>query len=205
MPMFAYIRIILASHGDRDVGDWTNVLFVVIMLVFWAIGGILKAKSGKAKAQREEGSARRRPGLGEDRQVPGKPVQVPSPRAIRTSEAEPGTERPIIRRVQRPIRARDLAAGLRSVSQELPACGEQDVHIELSEELQSLETKQQADRDRGDILLGLSPSPGLMFASSESRLGTRALLDLDSAEKLRKAILHYEVLGKPMALREPFS
>ena len=192
--MLEFLKTILASDGERKLDDWTNILFVVVLVAFWAIGGILKAKSSKGRGGQDEDAGRR--------EGPTKVRQRPSGRGIVRPEAEPGPERPTMRRVQRPIRMRTLEVGP-PVSQETPAAGEQDVHIELLEEPQTLETKQQTERRRGQVLPGLSQ--GLIFRSAESRLGAKALLDLDDAEKLRKAILHYEVLGKPVALREPFS
>ncbi len=202
--MFEFLKIILASNGERKFNDWKNILFVVVLVAFWAIGGILKAKSSKGRAGEDEGAERRGPGpVRGRREGPTKVRQRPSARGILRPKAEPGPERPTMRRVQRPIRMRTLEVGRRPVSRETPAAGEQDVHIELLEEPQTLETKQEIERRRGQVLAGLSQ--GLIFPSAGRRLGAKALLDLDDVEKLRKAILHCEILGKPVALREPFS
>jgi hypothetical protein len=46
-------QIILAARSD-DVEGWMNVLVVVLLAVFWAIWGVLKARAKKNEAEKEE-------------------------------------------------------------------------------------------------------------------------------------------------------
>ena len=55
-------QIILLARGE-DVDKWTNVLFVVVLAVFWVVGSIIKAKSKKPEGEEEkEGQLSRKPG-----------------------------------------------------------------------------------------------------------------------------------------------
>src|SRR4030042_3496810 len=49
-----YTKIILAARDDIE--GWMNILFVVILAVFWALGGILKAKSKRFITEQDESS-----------------------------------------------------------------------------------------------------------------------------------------------------
>jgi hypothetical protein len=228
-------QMILVAQGE-DVGKWTNILFVIVLAVFWVVGSIVKAKSKKPEGEEEkEGQLSRKPGgklkeiaerierelsqLTGDRAYkqqqqakgPGgesspqasqaRPVG-PSPRTrygpqaarLPTSPARPG------------IQARQASGRPRtmptpafrlpeepSVSPELPA-----VPTGI-EELPHYITEPAG---------GLTDEYGHIAAEkprAESAL--QPLLDLDYAapEELRRAILHYEILGKPLSLREPGS
>jgi flagellar biosynthesis/type III secretory pathway M-ring protein FliF/YscJ len=46
-------QIILAIRSD-DVGGWMNILVVVLLAVFWAIWGILKARAKKNESEDDE-------------------------------------------------------------------------------------------------------------------------------------------------------
>jgi hypothetical protein len=160
-------QIILAARGD-DVEGWINTLVVVLLVVFWAVGGILKARAKKTEAEDEEEGYGKKPFKPGARPATAKPmykaqraqVRRPQPQRIRADmKIEPRRAKPSItgRKVQEPKAA---AAKMAVAEPEKPVSALEELIIE-------------------------------------------PLLSAEEPDELRKAILHYEILGKPLSLREP--
>lgn len=159
-------QMILAARGD-DAEGWINTLVVVLLVVFWAVGGILKARAKKTKAEDEEEYGEK-PFKPSARPATAKPmykaqrvrVRRPQPQRIRAGmKIEPGRAKPSVtgRKVQGP----KAAVAKTAVEQpEKPVSAPEEPAIE-------------------------------------------SLLSGEEPDELRKAILHYEILGKPLSLREP--
>ena len=50
-------QMLLARGNDGDDSGWMQLLILVIMAVFWALGGILKAKAGREQTDQGDVSA----------------------------------------------------------------------------------------------------------------------------------------------------
>ena len=199
-------QIILAGRSD-DAEGWMNILFVVVLAAFWAIAGIVKAKAKKSE--------------GRDEQLPGKPVRRPP---LHSREAR----EQMLRQLQRPagsaqgqrqqprpaarqprMKFADLRAAVRKFSVEAeqafqPQSGKPTPELKpvLTEPQNPPETVELPE-PAGTSTKGLQdkqiPEPEQM---PESEYLSELLTDYADSEELRRAILHYEILGKPLSLRD---
>jgi len=160
----------------RDLEGWTNILFIVGLAAFYIIGSIIKIKTSKKKEQEQPG---RKPPEPTPVGGPPRPLQkTPYQQARRPVGPTPKSQpRPQVAKPQAQPPRRKITRP-QPVGRKLPAKkAEQAIGLEAIEPLEALK---------------LSP-----------RYLSEILSDYDDPEKLRRAILHYEILGKPMALRDP--
>lgn len=184
-------RLILVARSD-DVERWMNILIIVVLAAFWAIASLVKAK--KAEQQ--------------DQQEPPTPGQKPYPTSRRMA-TKPSQQR------ARPRPAgRVAAARYRHRPQPRPrstlATPPEPAEKPLSQQkLPSLSVS--LEQDVQALAEETSPFIEGLPHTSESTAGEtleyepafESLLDYDDADELRRAILHYEILGKPLSLRGP--
>ena len=203
---------IIGVLADSDTDKWTNILFVVVLAIFWLGGGLLKILGGKAQKRRQQ-----RQGLGQLRPIKPQPgAAPPTKRPVRPApKIQP---RPQIQRPRSPKRTvvRPRAAVPR------PTSAKPDVElapVELLKELQpkghqlSVPTPKLAQvKPEFEELPDFTAKAVKKLAPKDARLisqtpPTKYLADILSdyadAESLRRAILHYEILGKPISLRGP--
>ncbi len=198
-------QIILAGRSD-DAEGWMNILFVVVLAVFWAIAGIVKAKAKKSE--------------GRDEQLPGKPVRKPPlhsreareqmlSRLQRPAGSAQGQDQQPRPATQKPrLKFADLQAAVRKFAVEAeqafqPQSGKQTPELEpaLTEpqiKAETVELKPISKTVKG-LQDKLVPEPGQM---PESEYLSELLTDYADPEELRRAILHYEILGRPLSLRD---
>ncbi len=200
------LQIILARRND-DAEGWMNILIVVVLVVFWAIGGIIKAKSKK-------------PG-GRDEQLPGKPVRKPPvhsreareqmlsrlQRSAGSAQSQRQQPRPAAQKPR--LKFADLQAAVRKFAVEAeqafqtntkdpapelePALKEPQIKAEIPELTEPSVTSIRESQDKW------ASEPEQMI---ESEYLSELLTDYADPEELRRAILHYEILGKPLSLRD---
>jgi hypothetical protein len=199
-------HIIPLARKD-DVDSWMNILFVVVLAVFWIVGGIIKAKKNKPKAQ-------------DDEQLPLKPAHRPPARSKSLLEqfleqargpVKPAQRRPSRPGVQQPT---SKLAALRSVAQKYAAEVEQAARLQTTKptpepELSPPEPHIQPDirelpefTDKAVKKLQAKRVP-IPAEIADSRHLSEILSDYSDPDELRRAILHYEILGKPLSLRYP--
>ena len=201
-------QIILAAR-DKNFESWTNILFIVVIGIFWIVGGILKAKANKSKQQEQEQPGRKLPEAAPRRAR--KPLQKKTPyqqaeRAVgRTQESQPWPQvQPPRRKIARP----------QPVGRKLPTKKEQAAWLETIEPTEALElslSRPQLQPKREELpkftgeLGKVLKDKGLQVPSEVTRAETpvEPLLDYDDIDSLKRAILHYEILGKPLSLRGP--
>ncbi len=195
-PIFA--QIILAQRNVDDEG-WINILVVIVMAAIWMIGGILKARKGRPDEQQ--------------RQAPRRPAHRPSapgrdPRQQPQRPAGPAQRRPAARQV------RTKFGDLRVAAKQLVAEAEQAFQVQTTEpkpKPQHSASKQQIQpepaegRDfTGTTVKGLAGKRDTPTAATpEVQYLPELLQDYADPDNLRRAILHYEILGKPLSLRDP--
>jgi hypothetical protein len=198
----------IVSASD-DAEKWMNVMFVVVLALFWLVGGIAKARANKRGAQIE--------------QSPHKPVRKPP---LHSAEAR----EQMLSRLQRPagsvqsrqqqpspaarkprMKLADLQAAVRRLAVEAEQAdqvktGNFDPELEeiLTEPKIKIE-KAELTEPMNKIATGLQGTKHSEAAqTSESEYLSELLLDYSDPEDLRRAILHYETLGKPLSLRDSF-
>lgn len=181
-----FTQLILARN--EDVENWMNILFVVIIAVFWALGGLLKARARNAKKESEEPQsdkpARRQPKTSTDlRKEFFKQLGFSRPAGQGSRQYRRQIEQ-LRRRITRP-RPTSLSMGTEKKSISIPS----------EEERPKLTSKPAIELKDKDAAIQRE-IPGAAFA-------VESLLDYTDPDELRRAILHYEILGKPLSLRNP--
>jgi hypothetical protein len=160
------VEIILPARNNGIEG-WMQMLVLVLVVLFYALGSILKSRAKQPETDAEEQLTRKPPGKPLERgrglqrrfaqQVERTPFGGPARRPRRPQPAQPTTEPP----------ATDLVTEKVTTEKELP----------------------------------LGPLTPLGEPGGE--LPLELLLDYADPEELRRAILHYEILGKPLSMRGP--
>ena len=205
-------QIVLAAR-NRDGKSWTNILFIVGLAVFWVIGGILKARANKTKQEGEEQLTSKpgfkppdRAGFAKPRAVektPYEQVQRPTARTPYRREPQPQIEPPR-RKIARPELF--VQKFVTEKEQAIPLGT-----IELLEEPKLPPPTPQVQPDLGELPQFTSKA---VKGLEDMRVRTPAetprakylaeiLLDYADPEDLKRAILHYEILGRPLSLRDP--
>jgi hypothetical protein len=198
-------QIVLARRNE-DVEGWMNILFVVVLAVFWALGGILKARSSRSAQSRQKQPlapklARRPPPSSGLREQLLKEPRHPAGRAERRPY-RPGAQE-----------ARTKLAELRAAARKFAAEAEQAFRLQMAEavpepqqplpkpriEPSAQETPESAARFP---VAPQEPDPGPLETPPEEYLA-ELLSDYADSDHIRRAILHYEILGKPLSLRDP--
>jgi hypothetical protein len=203
------LQIILARRSD-DAEKWTNVLFVVVLALFWLVGGIIKAKSSRTEAQ--------------GKQPPRKPARKPP---VHSREAR----EQMLSRLQRPsdsahsqsrqprpaadrkprMKFADLQAAVRKFAVEAEKAFQADTvettpgHKPILEKPKTKAEKMEFSEPVGKIVKGLQDKQASEAEQiSEPAYLPELLADYSDPEQLKRAILHYEILGRPLSLRETF-
>ena len=208
-------QIILAARR-RDGKGWTNILFIVGLAIFWVIGGILKARANKTKQKGEEKLTRKpgfkppdRAGVRKPRVVQKTPYEQVQRRTGRTPyrrEPQPQIQPPR-RKIARPQPAAQMFAAKKVQATplgtielleepELPQPAPQ-VQPELPELQELPEFTSKTAKELGDMRVGMPAE------TARARYLAEILLDYADPDDLRRAILHYEILGRPLSLRDP--
>jgi len=205
---FLLAQIILAARkGDAE--SWMNILFIVAIVVFYAVANIVKARANKSNGEQGEERPVRRPA--DAAREKGEAVQR---RAYEQAQRPP--TRPLNKIQPRPQAwpARREVGRPRPAVQKLATKTEQDLllkDLELQEiqklsvpsmELQS--SVEKLPKFIGEPIKGLEGKQiGVPVETVRARYLAELSLDYADPEKLRKAILHYEILGRPLSLRKP--
>jgi len=216
-------QFILLARG-KDVEGWMDILVIVLVAAVYGLGTILKAKKGKKVQEQTEEQQKRKP---QRKPEGGRGVLEQFVREIQRA-VEPTQEResrpavrPAPKQVARPQPApvvRKYAAEAKQVSRPkriTPPAKPKRPGLELSipapqvrpdfEELPELQTGIEALPEfTSKAIEGLVGKREDMAAEvPESKYLSEVLLDYADPDELRMAILHYEILGRPLSLRGP--
>jgi len=205
-------QIILAARR-RDGKSWTNILFIVGLAIFWIIGGILKARANKTKQEGEE-QLPRKPGF-----KPPDRAGVRKPRAVEKTPHEqvqrPTARTPYRREPQPQIQPpRRKITRLQPAAQMFAAKKVQAAPLGTIELLEEPELPQPAPQVEPDLEELPEFTAKAVKELEDIRVRTPAetpqrkylaevLLDYADPDDLKTAILHYEILGRPLSLRDP--
>jgi len=208
-------QIILAVQ-KKDTKGWGNILFIVFLAIFWAIGGILKVRAKKAEEEKAGGE-----------QLSGKPGGKPAEdttglpkRPFQKIRLAVETELQKQRRLQAQQARRKLVRP-QAVAQKVPAKTERATKIPTLEPVEEsklgLRTRQVQPEFQKlpELEARIQELPEFTVKKLEDkRVGIPAeipqakhlaeiLLDYSDPNDLKRAILHYEILGRPLSLRGP--
>jgi len=190
---------LVLSVRSNDVEKWANILLVVVLAALWAVAGLLKARKTQPQDEQEQSTAERQ--------------QKPSPLGKSLREELLGQRgRP------RPTAPTSAAQYRRQAPQRLPTA----VRPQRAVRRQPIQLAAPAPADRlppmaSGLEAWLQPIPEpaskpaeglgqygpLAAEKSEAEFSPAFVLDYDDPHELRRAILHYEILGKPLSLRRP--
>jgi len=194
-------QLILARRND-EVEGWMNLLFVIVVAVFWVLGGILKAKSKKPEDKQRIGPPRkpvRRPqvhGMQASRQAGEHPRPYPTTPAQKPKYA-PDSRAPAGEAVFSHPLFRNLAAQI-----------ERATGIKIPTEMPKPQTPKRPQKPKKPQTERLVPaveaaqSLETQIPDDVTEFPTTLLLDTSDPDDLRRAILYYEILGKPVSLRD---
>ena len=203
------LQIILARRND-DVESWMNILFIVVLAIFWLIGGIIKAKANKSQTGSKDNLPRkpvRKPPIHsrEAREQMLKRLERPvdSAAQVQRQQPRPATQKPR-------MKFADLQAAVRKFAVEAEKAFEADVKKPVPKHDQPLPVQQiKAEKPKlaEPIMTAIEELPEKQDTESEqireSEYLSEILIDYADPDDLRRAILHYEILGKPLSLRDP--
>lgn len=236
------------AQGDGE--EWINILFIVVVAVFWAIGGLVKAAGAKKDAPQKRSEDRKAPS---DRQK----QETWQQRLARKAEEFQRAAEERVRKIEE--QARSHAQSGERPDHRPPDQGRVTVRSgrggepvlvyerqrkdgqESSEQRQQRaarlrQARQTAARRQEAQLRRATPSRQVGLPQTEPGLGsvrpvslgtpegprplkidesmpqqpvesayaTSSLIDHSDTDALRRAILHYEILGRPLSLRDPF-
>ena len=191
-------QIVLARRGPDD--GWMNILVVVVMAVIWIVGGIVKAtKTKSGDKQPPSRTPSRKPpthSRGGQQQMPGR-AQRPAGPAQRPEQPLSTTKR------------RTTLADLRAAARKFAAEAEQAFQVQATNPTPKPPSKPQIQPETitPHIEPVLAPVKELSDEQAATQMRPTQLLsdllsDYANPHRLRRAILHYEILGPPLSLRD---
>ncbi|MBA7660547.1 hypothetical protein ES703_68549 [subsurface metagenome] len=219
---YSLAQIILVAQS-RDPGSWMNILVLVLVAAVYGLATILKAKKGKKEQEQEQvdeqqiRKPQRKPegGMGlleqfvreiqhavdPTQERESRPADQPAPKKI----AHP---QPTVRKYA------DEAKQAGRVQPRTPPAKPKRPGLELSipapqvqpdfEEFPELQTGIEALPEyTSKTVEGLVGKRKVMAEFPKSKYLSEVLLDYADPDELRMAILHYEILGRPLSLRDP--
>jgi len=190
-------QIILARRND-EVEGWMNLLFVIVVAVFWVLGGILKAKSKKPQGKEQAGPLRRpvrRPQQAHGMQPQRRAVEKSRPRpatAAQRPQHAPASEAPAGETVFSHPLFRNLAAQI-----------ERATGMKIPTEMPKPQAPKKPQTDKPVPAVEAVRPPQTLKPLAVEEIPTALLLDTSNPDDLRRAILYSEILGKPVSLRNP--
>jgi hypothetical protein len=198
--MHDLLSMVILAASRRGFRGWGNLLFIIVVAIFYVIGSIAKAKANKAQQQDQEGPGRKpepQPGpfkgMGELRQrlaEEGRRAAGSEPRREHRPQVQPQR-----RRIARPQAAVRKYAAEREEAIKVASLG----GIEKLSERERL-------KEAGKLVgKGVTKRKAEHVAAEleETEYLAEIVSDYGDPEDLRRAILHYEILGRPLSARDP--
>ena len=217
------------AQGD-GFGDWAHILFLVIIAIFSAIAGLIKNIGAKGKQQTGRGASQK-PTVGQPRETWQQRLVRKAEEMQRAAEAKYGQtrqQRPAQPPSGQPQPERQGRLAIRTdTGGESVMVFEKDgpesaARQQAAKARQAREAAVAAGRRAAERRLEMKSRPRPEVATKavgrQQRLSARttaeplrepagyaaaSIIDSSDPDALRKAILHYEILGKPLAWRDP--
>jgi len=168
-----------------------QLLVFVVVGVFYALGGIIKAKKRKSGVAEEDESAGE-PAPPEPRREPLRPIgwpKQPQASAIRPKSV-------LETFVEEITRAAHVEVQAPRPQQPPPPARTPRIEMEVTE----LPKKR-----TGEAIAAIQPKPLAVEAKQQAQADDLAVItpELASTDDLARAVLDYEIFGKPLSLRDP--
>ena len=214
-------QFILVARGNDE--GWMNILVLVLVAAVYGLATILKVKKGKKSQEQADEQQIRKPqrkpegGRGVLEQFVREIQQAFEPTEDRESRPSAQPARPKVSRPQPAPTVRKYAAEAKQASWpkplippakpkrpglelSMPALQLQPEFEELPELQTGIEALPEVTTKAVERLVGKRKG---MAEVPESKYLSEVLADFTDPEDLRMAILHYEILGRPLSLRDP--
>ncbi len=212
---YSLAQIIVIARGDEG---WMNILVLVVLAAVYGLGALIKAKGKQPEDQAQKQQTRkpqRKPSAGVggilgqlfreiQQAAESKPTREtrPSGQAARRQTSRPqAAVRKYAAQVKQANRVQPITAPSK------PKLSKPTPQVQTDFEILSeLDTGIQALPEISTNVVGLPGKRKRMPAETAgSKYLSEVLADFTDPEDLRMAILHNEILGKPLALRDPSS
>ena len=207
---YSLAQIIVLARGNDD--GWINILIMVVLAAVYGIGALVKARGKKAEDQAQEQQnhkPQRKPSTGgggileqlfrEIQQVAeGKPTGETRPSGQTARQQTIRPQAAVRKDAAETKQSRQTAPSKSKLSKPIPQA--QPDFDKLSER----DTGTQSLPEITTNVVGLSGKRKrrMPSQSAESSYLSEVLFDYEDPDELKRAILHYEILGKPLALRD---
>ncbi len=172
-------------------GGWMQLLVFVVVGVLYALGGIIKARKRKGAVEEEDES----PGAPPPPELPREPL-----RGISRPKQPQGS----------PLRRKSV---LETFVEEITRAAQLDVQAPQPQKLAQplrparIETEpvQLPKKPVGETIAAIQPKRLAVEAKQQAQAADLPLIapELGTTDDLARAILDYEILGKPVSLRDP--
>lgn len=197
-------QLVLSARRSRDNG-WGNIVFIVAVAIFWLISAIFKSMARKDEAEKTgEKQLSGKPG---SKPVAGTKKEGPFQQIRRAIEAEVQKQKQLQaqqtqRKVVRPQPAARKVAATTDRIARIPAT-RPSVKAKLTRPTPQVGPEIQELPEFTDKVVKNLKDKGISTQSEipQTKQLVEILSDYSDPEELRRAILHYEILGKPLALR----
>ena len=214
---------VIFTARSRDPDGWTNILVLVVVAVVYGLGAILKTKKAKKVQEQREEQVTRKP-------APKPPVRKPATGSRGVLEqflreiqraVEPTEERESHLAAQQAPKkvVRPQPAVRKYAAEAKPASRTQPITPPAKPKLSITAPQVQPDfEELPELQTGIEALPEFTTKTVEGLVGKRedmaaevpeskylseVLADFTDPADLRMAILHYEILGRPISLRDP--
>lgn len=198
-------QVIFAARND-DFENWVQILIFVIVAVFYVLGSILKVKAKKVEGQQKELQLRQ--------PQPGRPVvrvqhRRAQPQREKTMLAQPitqkvraETERAALGRVVEPTLQPKFQMPTPQLETKISELPEIRIRPGLQELPEFTSGAVKALNAEGVTPVSDFGELGRAEQIPEVEVLPEDILNYSDPEQLRRAILHYEILGRPLAVRD---
>jgi hypothetical protein len=220
----------LHTIAQMDSDQWVNFVILLIMAILWLFGSLIKAASKKKSPQAQQGGLAReqretwqqrlarkaeeiqRAAEGQRRQAEERIRHMEERATLRERAQEPPPGKVAVRssRGGESVMVYEKAKPQADTSREQHAAGRKTSAAPIQSKLEptGLDLKSAA----GD-LAGVTLRPTEPIEPGEVAIGARhdlvagydpaSIIDYSDPDALKKAVLHYEILGKPVGMRDP--
>jgi len=172
MDWLSVQTIVLGRGPDGEENGWMQLLVFIVLAVFWAIGGIMKARSAKSQNDKQKQQTKPRP----------QPRPRPSLERFLRGEPEKARTKPM------QVRASKMAQQLAMDK----AGGKQPAQAKAFDyRLRGVQPEVVA-QEKPDV----EAAPGALAVVD------RPEVEIGTSEQLRAAMLHCEIFGKCVGLRQ---